>query len=477
MPTPSASNSLTFRVKYPNEVGNLAKLTKIIADAGGSIGSIDIVDVEPKTIVRDIVVNCSDPKHECNIVDMLKQLPDIEVISVNDRTFEMHSGGKIEIKSKSPLTKRDELSMAYTPGVARVSKAVADDPNKAFALTIKRNFVAVVSDGSAVLGLGNIGPLGAMPVMEGKAMLFKEFGGVDAFPICISCHDADSIVETVKAIAPTFGGINLEDIAAPICFEVEDRLREELDIPVFHDDQHGTAAVVLASLYNALKIVGKDISNIKVMVLGAGAAGVACTKALLGAGIGDAIVCDRAGAIYKGRKEGMNPAKLWLSENTNKDGFKGNCHDALKGADLFLGVSGPGLIQPEDLKTMAKDPIIFALSNPTPEIMPELAAPYARIIATGRSDYPNQINNVLCFPGLFRGLLDCSATKVNDEMVIAASKAIAGVVSDNELNEDYIIPSVFDRRVAPAVAEAVCKLAHEAGYARVVPTTMQPNEW
>lgn len=477
MPTPSASNSLTFRVKYPNEVGNLAKLTQMIAEAGGSIGSIDIVDVGTKMVVRDIVVDCNDPKHECNMVDIFKHLPELEVVSVNDRTFEMHSGGKIEIRSKVPLTRRDDLSMAYTPGVARVSKAVADDPIKAFALTIRHNFVAVVSDGSAVLGLGNIGPLGALPVMEGKAMLFKEFGGVDAFPICLSCHDADSIVEAVKAIAPTFGGINLEDIAAPICFEVEDRLREELDIPVFHDDQHGTAAVVLAALYNALKIVGKDISQVKIMVLGAGAAGVACTKALLGAGIGDAIVCDRAGAIYKGRQEGMNPAKVWLSENTNKEGFKGNCHEALKGADLFLGVSGPGLIQPDDLKTMAKDAVIFALSNPTPEIMPELAAPHVRIIATGRSDYPNQINNVLCFPGLFRGLLDCSATKANDDMVIAASKAIAGVITDKELNEDYIIPSVFDKRVAPAVAKAVYKLAHEAGYARRVPKTTRPNEW
>ncbi|MEN6521735.1 MAG: NAD-dependent malic enzyme [Armatimonadota bacterium] len=477
MPTPSASNSLTLRIKHLNKIGNLAKLTKAIADAEGSVGSIDVVEIGPNMVVRDIVVDCTDPKHERRIIDIVKNLPDIELISVSDRTFQMHEGGKIEVKSKSPLNNRDDLSMAYTPGVARVSKAVAEDPLKAFVFTIRHNCVAVVSDGTAVLGLGNIGPFGAMPVMEGKAMLFKEFGGVDAFPICLSCHDADSIVAAVKAIAPTFGGINLEDIAAPICFEVEERLRAELDIPVFHDDQHGTAAVVLAALYNALKIVGKDISNIKVMVLGAGAAGVACTKALLGAGIGDVIVCDRAGAIYKGRPEGMNPAKVWLSENTNKEGFKGTCHEAIKGADLFLGVSGPGLITADDVKTMAKDAIVFGLSNPTPEIMPEVAAPHVRIIATGRSDYPNQINNVLCFPGLFRGLLDCSSTKVDDDMVIAASKAIAGVIGSMELNEDYIIPSVFDKRVAPAVAKAVSNLAREAGYARRIPETMGLGEW
>jgi malate dehydrogenase (oxaloacetate-decarboxylating) len=389
----------------------------------------------------------------------------------------MHDGGKIEVTSKVPLETRDDLSMAYTPGVARVSMAIAEDQMKAFALTIRSNCVAVVSDGTAVLGLGDIGPFGAMPVMEGKAMLFKEFGKVDAFPICVSTKDTEEIIATVKAIAPTFGGINLEDISAPRCFEIEDRLRAELDIPVFHDDQHGTAAVVLAALYNALKITGKGISNVKAVVLGAGAAGVACTKALQNAGIGDVIVLDRAGTLYKGRTESLNFAKEWLCNNTNKEAVKGGVHEALKGADLFLGVSGPGLVKPDDLKVMAKDAIIFALSNPVPEIMPEVAAPCARIIATGRSDYPNQINNVLCFPGLFRGLLDCAAKQVIPEMVIAASKAIAGTISDDELSEDYIIPSVFNKAVAPAVAKAVSSLARERGLARKVPESLKPVAW
>ncbi len=469
MPLPSASNSLTVRIKYQNKVGNLAKLAQAIADAGGSVGSMDVVESDSKLMVRDIVIDCFDTKHQNKIIETIKGLQSVEVVSVSDRTFEMHQGGKIEVTSKAPLVSRDDLSMAYTPGVARISTAVAEDPIKAFALTIRQNCVAVVSDGSAVLGLGDIGPLGAMPVMEGKAMLFKEFGKVDAFPICLSVNDPKGIIDAVKAIAPTFGGINLEDIAAPKCFEVEETLRAELDIPVFHDDQHGTAAVVLAALYNALKIVDKDISAIKVVVLGAGAAGVACSKALMGAGVRNVILCDRAGTIYKGRKEGMNPAKEWLAENTNPEGVKGTPQDALKGADLFLGVSGPGLLKGEDLKVMARDAVLFTLSNPTPEIMPEEAAPYARIIATGRSDYPNQINNVLCFPGLFRGLLDCASRKVDQNMIIAASKAIADVIKPEELSEDYIIPSVFNAQVAPAVAKAVREVAQKAGYAREVP--------
>ncbi|HOP79254.1 MAG TPA: NAD-dependent malic enzyme [Armatimonadota bacterium] len=469
MPLPSASNSLTVRIKYQNKVGNLAKLAQAIADAGGSVGSMDVVESDSKLMVRDIVIDCFDTKHQSKIIETIKGLQGVEVVSISDRTFEMHQGGKIEVTSKAPLVSRDDLSMAYTPGVARISTAVAEDPIKAFALTIRQNCVAVVSDGSAVLGLGDIGPLGAMPVMEGKAMLFKEFGKVDAFPICLSVNDPKGIIDAVKAIAPTFGGINLEDIAAPKCFEVEETLRAELDIPVFHDDQHGTAAVVLAALYNALKIVDKDISAIKVVVLGAGAAGVACSKALMGAGVRNVILCDRAGTIYKGRKEGMNPAKEWLAENTNPEGVKGTPQDALKGADLFLGVSGPGLLKGEDLKVMAKDAVLFTLSNPTPEIMPEEAAPYARIIATGRSDYPNQINNVLCFPGLFRGLLDCASRKVDQNMIIAASKAIADVIKPEELSEDYIIPSAFNTQVAPAVAKAVREVAQKAGYAREVP--------
>lgn len=469
MPIPNASNSLTVRIKYTNQVGNLAALTRAVADAGGSIGSIDIVQVDNKQVVRDFTVFCLDPNHECEIVGAIKELDGVDVLGVSDRTFQMHLGGKIEVKSKVGLNGRDDLSMAYTPGVARVSLAIAEDPQKAFALTIRHNCVAVVSDGTAVLGLGNVGPFAAMPVMEGKAMLFKDFGGVDAFPICLSTQDTEEIIAAVKAIAPGFGGINLEDIAAPKCFEIEERLRAELDIPVFHDDQHGTAAVVLAALLNSVKITGKDLANMRVAVAGAGAAGMACTKALLGAGVGDVVISDRQGIIYQGRDGVMNSAKQWLAENTNKTGMKGSIKDSVKGADLFLGVSAPGLLNGEDVKTMAKDAIIFALSNPVPEIMPEEAAQYARIIATGRSDYPNQINNVLCFPGLFRGLLDCAARQVIPEMVIAAGKAIASVVADDELNEDYIIPSVFDTRVAPLVAAAVCKLAHEAGLARRVP--------
>lgn len=469
MPTPSASNSIIVRIRYQNKVGNLAMLAQALAEVGASVGSIDIVEAGPKEVIRDYTIDCTDPNHECKVVDVIKSLAGVDVVSVSDRTFQMHAGGKIEVKSKFPLTHRDELSMAYTPGVARVSMAVSEDPMKAFALTIRHNCVAVVSDGTAVLGLGDIGPLGAMPVMEGKAMLFKEFGGVDAFPICLSTKNTEEIIAAVKAIAPTFGGINLEDISAPRCFEIEERLRAELDIPVFHDDQHGTAAVVLAALYNALRIVDKKIEDIKVVILGAGAAGVACCKAMMGAGVRNVILCDRAGTIYKGRKEGMNAAKEWLAENTNPEMIKGTPSDALKGADLFLGLSGPGLVKVDDVKQMAKDAIIFALSNPTPEIMPEEAAPYVRIIATGRSDYPNQINNVLCFPGLFRGLLDCASSKVNQDMVIAASKAIADVIKPTELSEDYIIPSVFNKSVAPAVAKAVCKLAHDAGFARRVP--------
>ncbi len=464
--TPSPSYRLTIRVRYANEIGQLAALTAAIAQAGGSVGAVDIVQSSRTEMIRDVTVDAADQEQERAILTAIRSLPGVAVAGVSDRTFRMHMGGKIEVRSKTQLRNWDDLSMAYTPGVARVSEAIADDPDKAFMFTIKRHAVAVVSDGSAVLGLGNIGPLAAMPVMEGKAMLFKEFGDVDAFPICLSTQDPAEIVAAVKAIAPTFGGINLEDISAPRCFEIEDRLREQLDIPVFHDDQHGTAAVVLAALINAVKIVGKDMAGLRVVVSGAGAAGVACTKIMISAGIGDVVVCDRAGAIYRGRAEDMNPAKEWLAENTNREQARGSLKEALKGADMFLGVSAPNILHGEDLKAMAPDAIVFALANPIPEIMPEDAAPYVRIMATGRSDYANQINNVLCFPGLFRGLLNCAASKVTEEMVIASSHAIAGMVDPSELTEDYIIPSVFDRRVAPAVASAVSDIVREAGLAR-----------
>jgi malate dehydrogenase (oxaloacetate-decarboxylating) len=470
MPTaPSPCYRVTIRVKYENEVGRFATLTAAIAKVGGSIDRIDIVGAERGKMIRDITVDAASLEKQQEIVATVRALSGYGVISAVDETFRMHHGGKIEVCSLSKVENMDDLSMAYTPGVARVSMAVAEDPRRAFNLTIKRNTVAVVSDGSAVLGLGNIGPLGAMPVMEGKAVLFKEFGGVDAFPICLSTQDPEEIIAAVKAIAPTFGGINLEDISAPRCFEIEDRLVNELDIPVFHDDQHGTAAVVLAALLNATKIVGKKIEDMRAVVSGAGAAGVACTKALLAVGMADVIVCDRSGAIYAGRTDHMNAAKEWLAQNTNKERRKGSIKEVLSGADLFLGVSGPGLLKGQDLKVMAEKAIVFALSNPTPEVMPEEAAPHVAVMATGRSDYPNQINNVLCFPGLFRGLLDSSALKVTEEMVVAAGRAIASIVDADELAPDFIIPSVFDRRVSPAVAKAVAKVAVESGLIRDVP--------
>jgi malate dehydrogenase (oxaloacetate-decarboxylating) len=399
-------------------------------------------------------------------VRSLDNIDGVEVINVSDRTFLMHLGGKIEIASKMPLKTRADLSMAYTPGVARVCEAIHKDPEKVFNLTIKKNTVAVVTDGTAVLGLGDIGPAAAMPVMEGKCQLFKEFGGIDAFPICLSTKDSHEIVNTVKRISVAFGGINLEDISAPRCFEIEQRLKEELDIPVFHDDQHGTAVVVLAALINALKIVGKRMEDIKVVVNGIGAAGVACSKIVMAAGVKNIIGCDRTGILYNGRKENMNWVKDWFAQNTNPKQEKGTVHDAIKGADVFFGLSAPGLLTAEDLRTMAKDPIVFAMANPVPEIMPEDAADIAAVMATGRSDYPNQINNVLCFPGIFRGALNCRASRINEAMKLAAANAIAGIIGPDELHPDYIIPSVFDRRVGEAVAAKVEDAAYESGVAR-----------
>ena len=383
------------------------------------------------------------------------------VLDYVDRTLAMHRGGKIEQHNKHPLKTRDDLSMAYTPGVARVCMEIADDRKKAFDFTIKKNTVAVVSDGSAVLGLGDIGPEAAMPVMEGKAMLFKEFAGIDAFPICLDTNDPEKIIETVRLIAPTFGGINLEDISAPRCFEIEERLKDEIDIPVFHDDQHGTAVVTMAALFNALKIVGKPIEELNVLMLGLGAAGVAVTKMMLASGITRIIGCDRKGALSTTRDdfEEMTEIKRWYSENTNPEKRVGGPAEVIEGADLFVGLSGPGLIEASALERMADDAIVFAMANPTPEVMPEEAEPYVRIMATGRSDYPNQINNVLCFPGIFRGALDAGAPRITEEMKLAAAMGIADVVADEDLSEDYIIPSVFDRDVSPAVAKAVVEEA------------------
>ena len=464
--SPSDSYSLTIRVKLSTRAGTLGEVTTAIGKAGGDIGAIDIVSVGRDHIIRDITVNTVSSEHEDKIVNAVKDIDGIEVLQTSDRTFLMHLGGKIEVVSKMPLKTRADLSMAYTPGVARVCEAIHDDPEKVFTLTIKKNCVAIVTDGTAVLGLGDIGPAAAMPVMEGKAMLFKEFAGVDAFPICLGTKDPDEIVRTVKNIATAFGGINLEDISAPRCFEIEDRLKEELDIPVFHDDQHGTAVVVLAALINALKIVGKEMSELKVVVNGVGAAGVACTKIVMAAGVKNIIGCDQQGALYRGRKENMNKVKEWYAANTNPNEEKGTVHDIIKGADVFFGLSVPNVINEEDLKRMAPKPIVFAMANPTPEIMPEDAAPYVAVMATGRSDYPNQINNVLCFPGIFRGALACRARVINEEMKLAAANAIAGIIIPAELHPEYIIPSVFDKRVAEAVAHAVEEAAYATHVAR-----------
>jgi len=466
VPTPNASYSLTLRVKIQNKPGKLGEITTAIGKAGGDIEGIDIVSVGKDFLVRDITVNAYSETHDQQIVKSLDDIDGVEVTNISDRTFLMHLGGKIEIASKMPLKTRSDLSMAYTPGVARVCEAIHKDPEKVFNLTIKKNTVAVVSDGTAVLGLGDIGPAAAMPVMEGKCQLFKEFGGVDAFPICLATKDPHEIVETIKRISVVFGGINLEDISAPRCFEIEDRLKEELDIPVFHDDQHGTAVVVLAALINALKIVGKKIDEIKVVVNGIGAAGVACSKIVMAAGVKNIVGCDTTGALFKGRKENMNWVKDWYAQHTNPDKQEGSVHDVIKGADVFFGLSVPGVITQDDLKNMAKDPVIFAMANPIPEIMPEEAMGLVAVMATGRSDYPNQINNVLCFPGIFRGALNCRASRINEAMKLAAANAIAGIIGPDELHPDYIIPSVFDRRVGEAVAAEVEEAAYESGVAR-----------
>jgi malate dehydrogenase (oxaloacetate-decarboxylating) len=415
--------------------------------------------------VRDVTVDAASADHIEQIVASVHALPGVEVAHVSDRTFLLHLGGKIEVVSKSPLKTRDDLSMAYTPGVARVCTAIADDVSKVWNLTIKQNTVAVVSDGTAVLGLGDIGPEAAMPVMEGKAMLFKEFGAVDAWPICLSTTDPDEIVSAVAAIAPGFGGINLEDISAPRCFEIESRLKELLDIPVFHDDQHGTAIVVTAAFLNALKLVAKRPEDVRVVITGVGAAGVACTDMLLGLGVRAIIGCDRKGALHLGRDD-LGPWKRGYAERTNPDGFAGTPDEALAGADVFIGLSGPGAVTRNGIASMAADAIVFAMANPTPEVMPEEIEGLAAIIATGRSDYPNQINNVLAFPGVFRGALDVRATAINEEMKLAAAHAVAAVVKPDELGPEYIVPSVFNREVAPTVAAAVAVAAEQTGAAR-----------
>ena len=462
---PSASYSLTVRLEIRQRPGMLGRVPSAIGAAGGDIGAVDLVETTRERVVRDITINARDSEHGQEIVTRLGGISGVRVVNVSDRTFLMHVGGKIEVRSKVPIRTRDDLSMAYTPGVARVCLAIHEDRERAFVLTIKQHSVAVVTDGSAVLGLGDIGPEAALPVMEGKAMLFKEFAGVDAFPICLATKDPDKIVETVKLIAPAFGGINLEDISAPRCFEVEERLRKELELPVFHDDQHGTAVVVLAALLNALRLVKKDPKKIKVVVCGVGAAGTATIKILLSCGVKHIIGVDEHGTLHRGRKVGMDFMKRWVAATTNPRNLRGKLSDAVEGADVFIGVSVPGVLTVKDVRSMTKRPIVFAMANPVPEIQPEAAQRHVAVMATGRSDYPNQINNVLCFPGFFRGMLDCRARLVNDEMKIAAAQAIAECVRPEELTPEYIIPSVFSKKVVPAVARAVARAAQQTGVA------------
>jgi malate dehydrogenase (oxaloacetate-decarboxylating) len=467
--TPSAQYRLTIRVKLDDEHGVLGAVTSAIAAAGGMVGAVDLVEVDGGNSLRDIVVDASGRDHWDEIIAAIDALDGAEVIDTTDRTFLLHVGGKIEQHNKHPLKTRDDLSMAYTPGVARVCLAIADDEDKAFQYTIKRNTVAVVSDGTAVLGLGDIGPRAAMPVMEGKCCLFKEFAGVDAFPICLDTKDPEEIVSAVKLIAPAFGGINLEDISAPRCFEVEERLKAELDIPVFHDDQHGTAVVVMAALLNAVKLTERRLEELSVLIIGLGAAGIAVTKILLEAGVRQIVGCDSRGALHVQREDymdgTMHKTKRWFAEQTNPECRAGRPADVIDGADLLIGLSGARALPAEALARMNRDAMVFAMANPNPEVIPEEAAPYVRIMATGRSDYPNQINNVLAFPGIFRGALDVRAPDITEQMKMAAARAIADIVEEGELREDYVIPSVFNRDVAPAVAAAVAEEARVAGTA------------
>jgi malate dehydrogenase (oxaloacetate-decarboxylating) len=479
MASPSAQFSLILRVELERRPGTLGGLTSAIGQAGGSIGAVDILEQAERHTLRQLTVDCASEEQWREVAAAIEDLDGVRLIERTDRTLELHRGGKIHTGLKTPVKTRDDLAMAYTPGVARVCLEIANDPARARELTVRRNTVAVVSDGTAVLGLGDIGPEAALPVMEGKAVLFKEFADVNAFPICLDSRDPDEIVATVKRLAPTFGGINLEDISSPRCFEIERRLKEELDIPVFHDDQHGTAIVVLAALKNACRLAGRRLADIDAVMVGAGAAGVAVARILIESGVRSIVACDRAGAIHAGRDDyadgSMNVAKAWLAEHTNRDGRSGAPAEVLEGADLFLGLSGPGIVRPEDLARMNDDPFVFAMANPDPEVLPEAAREYAGVMATGRSDYPNQINNVLAFPGIFRGALDARASTITEEMKLAAAEGIASVVADDELSDEYIIPSVLDRRVSRAVAEAVAREAERDGVARSAAAPSEPS--
>ncbi|MGN6330449.1 MAG: NAD-dependent malic enzyme [Motilibacteraceae bacterium] len=458
---PSVSNSVTVRLEAPARGHAVSRLATAVEQAGGHVTAIDVTESGREHLVVDITVAARDVQHAGVLVDAMRAVDGVRVGKVSDRTFLVHLGGTIEVTPKVPLRNRDDLSMVYTPGVARVSQALAENPDDARRLTIKRNTVAVVTDGSAVLGLGNLGAIPALPVMEGKAALFKRFAGIDAFPICLDTQDTDELVRTIQLIAPGFAGINLEDISAPRCFEVERRLRELLDIPVFHDDQHGTAIVVLAALLNALRVVDKELSQVRISMSGAGAAGTAILSLLLAAGAKDVVVCDVKGAVHLGRDD-LSPAMRWIAENTNRENYTGDLKGAVRGADVFVGVSAGDLLDGEDISTMASDAIVFALANPVPEVDPEVAAETATVVATGRSDHPNQINNVLAFPGVFRGLLDAGSRSVTTEVLLAAARALAGVVGEHELNPQYIVPSVFHPDLVTTVATAVADAARSS---------------
>jgi malate dehydrogenase (oxaloacetate-decarboxylating) len=458
--TPNPSFSLTIRVEVPNRAGMLASVTQAIASVGGNLGEITLVEQTRKISTRDISIDAASTEHAEQIVQAVKALPDIQTIDIYDRTFNLHRGGKIHMQSKLPLHNQGDLAMAYTPGVARICNAIAQDPEQVYSLTIKSNTVAIVTDGSAVLGLGNLGPEAALPVMEGKAMLFKEFAGIDAFPICLATQDTDTIIEIVKNIAPVFGGVNLEDISAPRCFEIEARLRQEMDIPVFHDDQHGTAIVSLAALINALKLVNKSIEDVRIVINGAGAAGVAIARLLRKAGAKTILMCDSKGILSTTRSDLTEQKREFAVEAA------GTLAGAMSGSDVFLGVSAPGVVTPEMVRSMAANPIVMAMANPIPEIQPELVMDDVAVMATGRSDYPNQINNVLAFPGVFRGALDCRASTITANMYLEAASAIASLVNPIDLDREHIIPSVFDERVVTAVAGAVQRAARQDGVAR-----------
>lgn len=458
---PHDNISTLLRVTYNKNERVLGEIAQAIDQEEGDLTSVSIIEEDNGKTVRDLTIHTDDEDHRDELLNKIKKLECVEVESVTDKTFDLHQGGKLEIRPKHTICDHEDLSRVYTPDVARVSKAIDKDPSRVYELTTKHNSIAIVTDSSALLGMGDVRPEAGLPVMEGKAVLFKQLAGIDAYPVCIEKDDSDGIIRTVKSLSPTFGGINLEDIASPQCFEIEKRLEEELNIPVFHDDQHGTAVVIMAGLFNALKLVGKELKDCKVIVTGIGAAGIACTKMLLHAGVDNLIGVDKDGALVKG-KDYDNEMWQWYAKHTNQNEESGELSDVIEGADVFIGVSAPNILKVEDVKKMADEPIVFAMANPTPEIPPEDAEPYAKIIATGRSDYPNQINNVLCFPGLFRGILDARVKKVTMKMKMAAAKALASVIKEDELNKNYIIPDVFDDRIVPKIREAIINSAKKS---------------